>query len=176
MIPMSRATWRKRSLGLLVGTSVALLAGSAAAADIPSAFFISKTENKNQVHFSVHVDDACAPVGPAPVHAYWQMLERGPLVTEPLLAREERAYGIERQTLEGGSIRVTLRALPSRPIVIHTWRAADGKCASSSITPISGSAARLFNIHVALDWFRVDHLLLSGWKDDGSFVRERVEP
>jgi hypothetical protein len=164
-----------RALGLLAAIATTFLAATASAADVPSAFFISKTENKNQVHFSVHMDDACNPDGVAPVRAYWRMLEKGPQVTESLLPREERAYGIARQTNEGGSIRVVLRAIPARPITIHTWRAADGTCASSSSTMISGFAGRLYNIHVVLSWYGVDYLLLTGWRDDGAVIRERVK-
>jgi hypothetical protein len=160
----------------MVAIAAMLLAGSTSAGEIPSAFFISKTQNKNQVHFAVRVDDACAPMGPAPVHAYWRMLERGPRVTEPLLDKEQRAYGIERQTMDGRFVRITLRAVPSRPITIQTWRAADGTCASSSAMTISGFSARLFNVHVALKAFGVDYLLLTGWRDDGAVVRERVDP
>jgi hypothetical protein len=170
-----KKAWRTRALSL-VFIAATLQSRPATIPEIPSLFFISKTENRNQVHFSARVDAACGPVGPAPVQAYWRMLERGPLVTEPLLPREERAYGIARQTVEGGVIRLTLRAIPTRPIVVRTWRAPDGKCLSASSTVIAGFNARLFNVHVVLKWFGVEHLVLTGWKDDGSVVREIVVP
>ncbi len=40
-------------------------------------FSIAKSENKNQVQYVVRLDAHCAPVGPAPVFAYWRMLEKG---------------------------------------------------------------------------------------------------
>jgi len=33
---------------------------------VSSAFFIAKSENRNQVHYGVHVDAACSPVGAEP--------------------------------------------------------------------------------------------------------------
>jgi len=84
--------------------------------DVTSLFTISKSENKNEVVYAIHLDAQCAPVGDAPVYAFWRMNEKGPAVIEPLLAREARAYGIGRQrVLARGSgeskVELTLRAL-----------------------------------------------------------------
>ena len=144
--------------------------------DIPSAFMISKTENKNQVHFAVHVDGACKPVAPAPVEAYWRMLERGPNATEPLLQNEERVYGIASQTIEGSRVTIRLRALASRPVAISTWRDDGGACRSSAIVMINGRNARLYDVHVVLGPIGVRHLVVVGWADDGSVVREQLSP
>jgi len=157
---------------------VGMLVSGAARADrtIPSVLFVSKSENKNQVHYGVRLDDQCAFVGSAPVYPYWRMLERGPNDTEPLLDREQRAYGIERQEIRGDTVRVTLRALPDRPITVRVARATDGACTAIAETTISGRAARLFNVHVALGFLRVDHLVLQGWAErDGAVMRERIE-
>ncbi len=78
----------------LAGALLVLLISSAtsmARSDAPRAlplFTISKSENKNQVQFAINVDERCAPIGEAPVFAYWRMLEKGPDATEPLLSRE----------------------------------------------------------------------------------------
>jgi hypothetical protein len=148
------------------------------AREIPSVFLVSKTQNRNQVHYAVAVDAACRPKGAAPVRAYWRMLERGPDATAPLLDREQPAYGIARQDVEGDSVRIVLRALPARPIQIQTGQAPDGTCRSVAYITISGTRARLFNVHVACGWLcsRVVYLLLTGWTDAGAVVRERVEP
>lgn len=170
----SRGTW---SLPLLA--AVVLLCADAAAGEreIPSAFVVSKTQNRNQVHYAVKVDEACRPVTAAPVRPYWLMLSKGPRVTEPLLDREQPAYGIAQQQVEGSAVRIVLRALPGRPVVIHTWQGPDGACLSAAVTTIAGVRARLFNVHVACTFLctGVDHLLLTGWKDDGSVVRELVK-
>ena len=159
---------------------VALHAMDAAAreSEIASTFFISKSQNRNQVHYAVKVDEACRPVPAAPVRPYWRMLEKGPQVTEPLLDREQPAYGIAQQWVDGAAVRSVLRALPARPVVVHTWQGPDGACVSAAFTTIAGASARLFNIHVAYSWLGtgVDYVLLTGWRDDGTLVRERVNP
>ena len=164
---------------LLVGVMFVcmLVATSSASAGrtIDSALFVSKSENKNQVHYGVRVDERCELASPAPVFAYWKMLERGPSATEPLLSREETAYGIASQRVSGDSVTVTLRALPARPITIRVARTESG-CVASAETTIDGQTARLFNVHVALGFLRVDHLVITGWATDGHVLRERVRP
>jgi len=160
---------------MLVTMLVASAPRARADQTIESALFVSKSENKNQVHYGVRVDDTCTPLAHDPVFAYWRMLEKGPNATEPLLAREQRAYGIARQEVHGGTVRITLAALPARPITIHVARTESGTCASSAEVTIAGQAARLFNVHVALGFLRVDHLLVTGWAEpDGRVVRERI--
>lgn len=177
----SRTSLRMMRGAALCALGVVALRGVDAAAhesEIASTFFISKSQNRNQVHYAVKVDEACRPVPAAPVRPYWRMLEKGPEVIEPLLDREQPAYGIAQQQVDGSAVRSVLRALPARPVVIHTWQTPDGACISAAFTTIAGSSARLFNIHVAYSWFGtgVDYVLLTGWRDDGTLVRERVKP
>jgi hypothetical protein len=160
-----------------------LLTGEPADADggeVSSVFFIAKSENKNQVHYGIHLGADCVPSGSAPVFAYWRMLERGPTVTEPLLSREVPAYGFASQQVTsqgatGGSVVVTLRALPDRPIVVTSWQQ-DGACAASAETKIAGVPALLTRVYVQLRWpFGVESLTLDGRaKSDRSLVRERI--
>ena len=140
-------------------------AGAAPVANIVPIFTIAKSENKNQVEYVVRVDDRCAPVGPAPVSAYWRMVENGPTRTEPILPHEEAAYGLASQTVVasgdgGGNARVVLRALPKRPIDVVTERGRDGTCRALAELPIAGTPAHLFNVYVHLRWDGVDYLLL----------------
>jgi hypothetical protein len=154
-------------------------ANAAPIANIP-LFTIAKSENKNQVEYDVRVDDRCAPLGPAPVSAYWRMLESGPTRTEPILPREQPAYGLASQTVvasgdSGGNARLVLRALPKRPIDIVTVRGRDGTCRALAELPIAGTPAYLFNVYVHLRWDGVDYLLLQAWSMDGSqVVREKI--
>lgn len=141
---------------------------------IPSVLFVTKSENKNQVHYGVHLTDACTFASAAPVYAYWKMIEKGPNVTEPILSREERAYGIARQEVAGDVVTVVLRGVPHRPIKIHVARGEDGKCTATPETTIAGVLARLFNVHIALGFLHVDHLMLTGWSASGQVVRERL--
>jgi hypothetical protein len=150
---------------------------------VPTVFFVAKSENKNQVHYGIHLDARCAPVGDRPVYAYWRMLEHGPSSFEPLLLREVGAYGIaEQRVLEPGSFaartRVTLEALRSRPMVVESY--SDGtRCVARAVLDVAGSPAVLGNVFVQLRWpFGVAFLLLSGHAlgDGGAVVREQVEP
>jgi hypothetical protein len=146
---------------------------------VQSVFFIAKSENKNQVHYGIRLDEQCAPVGETPVFAYWRMLEHGPLATEPLLPRELRAYGLARQSAErgplGGRVSVTLNAMPKRAIVIES-APGEGTCTAVAKAVINGIPATLTSVFVQLRWpFGVDHLEIAGHAiTDGRFVRERV--
>lgn len=167
---------RKTAITILrIMGSICLTAHTAHAAEIPSAFFVAKSQNKNQVHYGVRVDDnTCTPAGNAPVWPYWKMFEKGPNITEAITSGEEKYFGIERQEVEGPTVRIILRGLPSRPVVIQTWRDANGACLSSSSMTISGSLHRLYSVYVALKLFSVDYLQLTGWADNGSVVREKI--
>lgn len=146
---------------------------------VDSVFFVAKSENKNQVHYGIRLDEACMPIGANPVFAYWRMFEHGPLATEPLLARELPAYGVGSQRLErsgaGARVVLTLNALPKRPIVIESTVGA-ATCTARATIPIGGVPASLGRVFVQLRWpFGVDHLMLEGRASgDGRVVRERV--
>jgi hypothetical protein len=164
---------------LLAGTcllALSSLSRAASAGTIESLFIISKSENKNQVHYALTVDDACAPLGPAPVRPYWRMFEKGPNAQEPLLDREQPAYGIASQSVTAGVVTLSLRALSARGITVRTFRGDDGRCQATSHVTIEGAPARLYNVHVALKLLGVDYLLLTGWSDAGRTVREKLSP
>jgi len=146
---------------------------------VPSVFFVAKSENRNQVHYGIRLDEECGPSGDSPVFAYWRMFERGPFATEPLLSREVPAYGLAGQqtlqrTEEGSRIVVALRAMPRRPIVIDTAAIGSG-CTAKATAPIHGISAVLASVFVQLRWpFGVTYLMLSGRAPDGREVRERL--
>jgi hypothetical protein len=168
----------RRMKRIIAGVAFAALFAlpSVARADqtIPSVVFVTKSENKNQVHYGLHLTDGCTFASASPVYAYWKMLEKGTNVIEPLLSREQRAYGIARQEVAGDVVTLTLRGVPQRPIKIHVARGEDGKCAATAETTIAGVLARVFNVHIALGFLHVDHLLLTGWNAAGQVVRERL--
>lgn len=152
------------------------------ASGVSTVFFVAKSENKNQVHYGIHLDDTCAPVGDAPVYAYWQMLERGPSSFEPLLPREVRAYGIaEQRVLERtphySRTRVVLEALRSRPIVVESYSYGT-RCVARAVLPVAGVPAVLADVFIQLRWpFGVAYLSVNAHSlDDGALLRERVEP
>jgi Domain of unknown function (DUF4833) len=148
--------------------------------DVTLLFTISKSENKNEVVYAVHLDESCAPVGDAPVFAFWRMLEKGPAVIEPLLDREQRAYGIASEQVlargsDGGSVDIVLRAIPDRHIVVKT-RTRNKICQAWSTLSIGGTDAHLYNVFVKLKLLGVDYILLSGWAVDGTHVvHETIE-
>jgi hypothetical protein len=157
-------------------------AASAQWCDVRSLFFVAKSENRNQVHYGIHVDEHCAPVGQAPVFAYWRMLERGPQVTEPLLSREVPAYGFAAQRVtsrdaEGGHVLVTLTVLAARPIAIEA-HSSGGACAARAAAVVDAAPASLTSVFVRLRWpFGVASLTLRGRAlDDGRPVQELVRP
>jgi uncharacterized protein DUF4833 len=169
-------------VAVAAGALVVGVARGDAGHDVGSVFFVAKSENRNQVHYGIHLDEACAPVGTAPVFAYWRMLEQGPLATEPLLRREVDAYGFAGQGVaergaEGGRVKLALRALPGRPITVQS-AAREGKCEATATTTIGGAPASLRRVFVQLRWpFGVDHLEIAGRAlADGRWVEERTAP
>lgn len=166
------------SIALVLGSGREALAASPVQfgpRDVRSVAYVAKSENKNEVHYAIALDERCMPVGPTPVYGYWKMQERGPSAVEPILDREQRAYGIASQSVSGSRVSVRLRALPDRPIVFETSRSGDA-CTARAIAPIDGKMARLANVYVELGFpFRVQSLLVQGiGLDDGRPVRERV--
>jgi hypothetical protein len=150
-------------------------ASAATALELPSVLTITKSTNRNRVDYALQVDDACAPVGAAPVHPYWRMLERGDLATEALTQREETVLGVRRQIVEGHRVELALRGFPARTMIIESERGADGRCSSRATTTIAGIAARISNVFVHQSFLgSVQYVLLSGWADGGSIVRERL--
>jgi len=162
-------------------TSPSAFAGSPAAPpprveNVPQLFTVGKSENKNRVAYGMKLDERCAPIGDGPVYAYWRMLEKGASVTEPLLPREEPAYGIQRQRVEGGVTKILLRAVPDREIWIEP-KVVDGRCTATAWTRIAGTRAALYDIFVQLRWpFGVDHLRVRGRTAQGALVDEILEP
>jgi hypothetical protein len=174
--------WAVAAAGVLLAPSGRASDERDRAWDVPSVFFVAKSENRNQVHYGIRLDDGCAPVGDAPVYAYWRMLERGPTAVEPLLSREVRAYGIaEQHVIERGPgvsrTSVRLEALGSRPLVIESY-ASGGRCVARAVLPLAGVPAVLGDVFVQLRWpFGVAHLLLSGHAlEGGTVLSEQVEP
>jgi hypothetical protein len=180
---------RRVCIALLIVCSGVARAWASADSPLPGPgtvrlFSISKSENKNQVEYAIRLNEHCAPIGDAPVLAYWRMLEKGPAYTEPLLAREVPGYGLLGQRVtardsDGGQVRITLRALPTREILVEVRRDQAGKCRAWSTISIQGAPSYLYNVFVRLTWpfARVDYLLLQGWSLDGThIVSEKLKP
>jgi hypothetical protein len=178
---MAAMSTAKRCVATVVLAAAALLSlpGKASAAQVSelgSVLAIAKSSNRNQVNYSLLVDDACAPAGHAPVRPYWRMLERGPLVTEPLSDSEQRVLGVERQEVAGSRVQIALRGMPDRPIVIETQRTPEGRCSASAEMTIAGVQARVASVFVQQRFLGIGYVLLTGWSQDGKTVSERLSP
>jgi hypothetical protein len=168
---------------LALAVRVALAAGIAAPGARPpgSVFHIAKSENRNQVHYGVRLDDECRPVGASPVYGYWRDFEVGPNARSELLDREQPAYGLTRprfveQKDEGGTVSIGLRGFPDRSIRIETFR--DGNtCRARALTKIGGQVAVLHNIYVELGMlFSIDFVIVKGLRlPDGRPIQEKVD-
>jgi len=176
-----RFAWCALSLAAALALGAAVAAGDASH-DVPSLFFVAKSENRNQVHYALRLDERCAPLGASPVQPYWRMLEQGARLVEPLLGREQPAYGIREQTVlergdRGGVVRVVLRALPTRPVLVTSFARGAG-CAATASLVIDGTPATLGSIYVQLGWlFGVDRLVVQGRAlSDGRPVSETLVP
>ncbi len=180
---MSLRTWMRQGIpAALLLCPLAAPAGSPAPTrGVDSAFFISRSENRNQVHYGVRVGEDCRPQGTSPMHAYWRMLEKGAAETEPLLGIEGPAYGLA-DTQEvasspaGWRIRVRLRAYSERPIEVAVTRE-NGVCTTRAWMMLNGALCQLDHIYVRTQWpIGVDYIRLTGVAPDGRTVTELIRP
>ena len=122
----SREAWKicdvlreLRPASAATALAAVVLAAPTASSDGPETtkgvFFVRK-RNRNQVHYGIHVDASCTPVGATPVFGYWRMLEHGPLRDrKPATLARDPAYGSPNKILDqgdaGGRVGIRLRAL-----------------------------------------------------------------
>jgi Domain of unknown function (DUF4833) len=137
--------------------------------DIATLFAIKKSENKNEVHYGIHLDDSCQPVGDEPIFAYWRDFEKGPNVLSDLGILEKKGYGIKGQWVQKRSpddsrILMNLNATPDRGILITTKKT-DGKCVAQAIATINKESALLEQVFVHIAGFlSVDWIELRGFR------------
>lgn len=169
------------ALVLLTWVSPLAAANVLPSASTSSVFHIAKSENRNQVHYAVSVDERCRPRGHAPVRGYWREYEEGPDVIEALRDHQQRAYGLSKPRAVtygdyGGDVSISLRALPERTLLITTFREGDG-CSARAFTRIQGQPALLKSIFVEIGFlYSVDFIVLHGLRvSDGTPVQERIE-
>jgi hypothetical protein len=186
----------QRVVGRAVAAMVAIGAGSAgggsvaqaetahfAATDIPSVFFIGKSDDRNQVHYGIHLDKACHPVGTSPIFIYWKQIERGPNEVNDLNFLDRTVYGIRRQTLdvvtgtETGRVSFALEAAQKRAITFVARKDGD-QCSVRAMTKLNTTAASLERIFVKLaSLWRVEYLDLFGTEEaTGKPIVERAHP
>jgi len=149
-------------------------------APVESIFHIEKSENRNQVHYAVHVDASCKPLGPRPIYGYWRDLERGPTAVSPLLDHEQRAYGLNeprsiRIADAASEIAITLRAFPERQLIVQVFRWGD-RCFARTVTRVKNQPALLQSIYIDIGFlFSVNYAIVRGVRvQGGTPIQEKV--
>jgi hypothetical protein len=150
--------------------------------DIPTLFFISKSDDRNRVDYGIRLDGNCLPQGAAAVFPYWREFENAPPVRiHPMPWFEHAAYGISeqrllRRTAKGAEYRVCLRQLP-RELTVVTNKGTDGRCGAVVHTTISGMAgAELLSAYVKLRrFFSAEYVEIHGRNPlTGAAIDEKV--
>jgi hypothetical protein len=150
--------------------------------DVPTVFFIAKSNDKNRVDYGIRLDAACAPVNDDAIIPYWREFEKAPPVrTHPLSLIDHIPYGVAEQRVIARSATsadysVKLKQL-SRPIVITTRKEADGKCSATARTTINGATALFLSVYAKLaSLVSVDYIDVFGKNPDtGAAVTERIK-
>jgi hypothetical protein len=124
--------------------------------DVPTVFYIAKSDDRNRVDYGIHLDDHCAPTTDEAVFQYWREFENSPPVRIHSLGMFEYfAYGISKQqtvskTPTGGTQLVTLRQFDKKPIRIITRKDPDGRCSAQARAIINGKDSELTYVYVKL--------------------------
>lgn len=158
------------AVGLLVGTQPAQAAEIPFGPyDIPTVFFIDKTDDHNRVDYGLRLDEHCAPVSDTPLFPYWREFEKAPPVrTHKLGTFEYVAYGFKEQRLVRRSEQATVFKIElkkiHRPIILTIQKGADGHCTAVARTEISGQPDMVFiSAHVVLKgWLKVAYVDVFG--------------
>ena len=153
--------------------------------DVPTVFFVSKSDGEGQVDYGLRLDDACLPVGEEPVVPYWREYENFIYLggTHPLSWLDRRAYGVADQRVvkrsaEGAELAIRLRPL-SRELTISVSKGSDGKCRAVAHTTIGAVAAAEFtSAYIKLkSRMSVEYIELRGkHADTGETLTERLTP
>ena len=145
---------KKRSGFSLISGIIALLlipVGYSYALDVNSIFFVTKSDNGNQVHYGVQVNQDCSLVKSKPAYPYWK-LENGRL--EGLLSMEVPVFGIASQSVSGSDVVMEINGFRQRgidkPIMIRSVPGENQGCQIAAFTTINGEAAYLSRIHIDL--------------------------
>lgn len=125
--------------------------------DIPTVFYISKSDDKNRVDYGIRLDDRCAPTVDEAVFQYWRHFEppNDGTYTHKLSTMEYIPYGISEQrslkkTPTGGIHVMKLRQFDKSPIAIITKKESDGHCSSTAHAMLDGKEVELLYIYVKL--------------------------
>lgn len=152
--------------------------------DIPTVFYISKSDDGSRVDYGIHLDEHCVPQNNDAIFLYWRELDDHPATTHTLGTFEYIPYGVwdqrvVRKTPTGGVYLVRLRQFKDTPIEITTQKEADGHCSSLARIAINGKTAQFSYVFVkltkAFPWPSVNWVDIHG-KDltTGQDVTQRI--
>lgn len=150
--------------------------------DIPTVFFISKSDDHNRVDYGMRLTATCAPMNNDAVFPYWREFENPPVRTKRLGTFEYLGYGISEQRLvrsghPDAAYLVRLKQFRQRPVWITTSVNESGRCQSRARTAIGAVPfAELSSIYVKLAGpLSVEYILLKG-RDaaTGKAVEEKI--
>jgi hypothetical protein len=150
--------------------------------DVPTVFFISKSDDSNRVDYGIRLDARCAPVNDDALVLYWRVFDKAPLVrTQPLSLLDYIPYGVAEQhrvqrSSGGGDYALRLKQF-GRPIVILTQKEPDGRCSAKARSTINGAKAQLLSVYAKLAGvLSVEYIDLFG-KDleTGAPITERIK-
>jgi hypothetical protein len=123
--------------------------------DVPTVFFISKSDDHNRVDYWMRLDKNCQPTSDEAVTPYWREFEKAPpVVTHSINTLDRMAYGISAQRIvsrdaTSADYALRLKAV-DRPIGITTRKGADGKCVAVGRTVINGVVSQFSYVFVKL--------------------------
>ena len=150
--------------------------------DLPTLFFINKSDDKNRVDYGIRLDADCVPLDKDAVFPYWRVFEKTPAArTVELNVLDRTAYGIASQRLlkrtdTGSEYYLQLKAI-HRELYITISKGADGRCTSVTYIAMAGQdRAELLSAYVKLRRpLSVEYLEIHG-KDHrtGEPLTERV--
>ena len=164
--PDSQVRWRRNGDGfrpsVLGALFTAVLGASDARAeqptfarfDIPTVFYISKSDDYNRVDFGIRLDAECAPTKDDAVFPYWREFEKAPPVRiHTFGAFDYIGYGMSEQRVLRKAPPphfVRLRQFQQKPITILTTKDPDGRCSAQARTAINGKESQLTFVYVKL--------------------------
>jgi hypothetical protein len=152
--------------------------------DIPTLFFVNKSDDKNRVDYGIRLNADCVPAEKNAVFHYWRVFENAPPVrTKELNLFDRYAYGITTQrmvgrTASGSEYYVRLKAL-RREVYIQTSKGLDGRCTALAYAALAGQErAELLSAYVKLRRpMSVEYLEIHGKdRSTGQPISERIIP
>jgi hypothetical protein len=185
---MPQASPKNRGIAIAAGLVALLTAATAQAVfpafganDVPTVFFISKSDGANRVDYGIHLDATCSAANDEAVVPYWRQFEPPPVHTKALGMFARMGYGIAAQRAvkrgpAGGDYALRLKQV-GRPIGIATRRGENGRCIATARTTISGVNAELSSIYVKLSGpLSVEYIEVKG-RDfrTGKLLIERIK-